>query len=75
MNIPDHEGQVYLPEVMWPLFHSQLNVGCRQIEKKVAVKKLMQTIKKKFPRLKVNLNMDELCGNLLSFDIATITAA
>lgn len=33
LNIPCHNGRVFLPEVMWPLFHSQLNVPCRVIEK------------------------------------------
>jgi hypothetical protein len=32
LNIPDHDGRVYLPEVMWPLFNSMLNVPCYSIE-------------------------------------------
>jgi len=28
LNIPCHDGKVYLPEVMWPLFNSMLMVPC-----------------------------------------------
>lgn len=75
LNIPDHEGKVYLPEVMWPLFNSVLNVPCHVLQQNKVVQKLMQKIMKKYPKLPVNVAMDELCGNVLHFDFSFITAA
>lgn len=40
----------------------------------MAVKELMHHIKKKYPRLRVNMSMDELCGNIIRFDMTDRTA-
>jgi len=75
MNIPEFDGMIYLPDLMWPLFNSMLNVPCYSIEKNLVVKKLMQKIRLKYRKLRVNITMDELSGNLLHFEFSHSTAS
>lgn len=32
LNIPDHEGLLYFPEVMWPLFHALIGNSSKKLD-------------------------------------------
>jgi hypothetical protein len=32
LNIPDYEGRVYFPEVMWPLFHALIGNSSKKLD-------------------------------------------
>lgn len=63
LNIRDHEGRVYYPEVMWTIFHSiagmndEKVLGCEQIIN------ILKELRLKFKGLGKKVNLDALCGN------------
>ena len=63
LNIKDHYGRVYYPEVMWTIFHSIAGMnddkvlGCEQIVN------ILKIVKNKYKSLGKKVNLDSLCGN------------
>ena len=63
LNIRDHNGKVYYPEVMWTIFHSIAGMnddkvlGCEQITS------ILKLVKSKYKHLGKKVNLDSLCGN------------
>jgi len=63
LNIKDHIGLVYYPEVMWPVFHSLVGVNDDKINKCVQMKSVLATVKQKYKGLPKKVTLDILCGN------------
>ena len=63
LNIRDHLGRVYYPEVMWSIFYSTAGMNTDNVNNCQQVKELLKTTKKKFKGLGRKVNLDSLCGN------------
>ena len=42
LNIPDYEGQVYFPEVMWPLFHALIGNSSKKLDQHKWIKSMLK---------------------------------
>jgi len=51
LNIKDHKGYLYFPEVMWALFHSLIGVNDPAVVKSSKVKNMMKALKKTYKDL------------------------
>ena len=63
LNIPDHEGMVYYPEVMWPVFHSLSGINDHQVNNCEQVITIMRLVRFKYKDLPKKVNLEILCGN------------
>jgi hypothetical protein len=62
MNIPDHIGKVYLPEVMWILFNSASGVNDEKVNNCEQVRTILKRLRRKYIDLSRNITLDSLCG-------------
>ena len=63
LNIRDHKGKVYFPEVMWAIFHSIIGNNDEKVHKCDQVINIMKILKRKYKGLGKNVTPDSLCGN------------
>jgi hypothetical protein len=63
LNIRDHQGKVYFPEVMWTIFHSIIGNNDEKVQRCEQVAIIMKLLKRKYPGLGKNVTPDSLCGN------------
>lgn len=63
LNIRDHQGKVYFPEVMWAIFYSVIGNNDRGLSRCHQVKQIMQKIKNKYSGLDRNVTLNSICGN------------
>jgi len=63
LNIRDHKGKVYFPEVMWAIFHSIIGNNDEKVHKCEQVQTIMRQLKRKYKHLDKNVTPDSLCGN------------
>ena len=63
LNIKDHKGNVYYPEVLWAVVHSMSGINDDKVKNCKEQKAIIKTIKNKFRKLDRKLTLDALCGN------------
>jgi hypothetical protein len=63
LNIRDHKGEIYYPEVMWAIFHSIVGINDEQVNNCEQIKIILKIVKRKYKNLSKKLTLDALCGN------------
>ena len=63
LNIRDHKGRVYYPEVMWSIFHSIAGMNDEKVLKCEQINNILKIVKRKYKDLGKKVNLDQLCGN------------
>jgi hypothetical protein len=63
LNIRDHYGKVYYPEVMWAIFHSIAGMNDDKVLNCEQISNILKLVKKKYKGLGKKVNLDSLCGN------------
>ena len=63
MNIKDHLGRVYYPEVMWTIFHSIVGINDERVNNCEQITTTLKLVKRKYIGLGKKVNLDSLCGN------------
>jgi len=63
LNIRDHLGRVYYPEVMWTIFHSIAGMNDEKVLNCEQINNILKQVKHKYKGLGKKLNLDTLCGN------------
>mmetsp|Transcript_48140 Transcript_48140/g.35330 ORF Transcript_48140/g.35330 Transcript_48140/m.35330 type:complete len:216 (+) Transcript_48140:245-892(+) len=63
LNIRDHFGKVYFPEVMWAIFHSIIGTNDENVHNCEQVASIMKQVKRKYKGLGKHVTPDSLCGN------------
>ena len=64
LNIRDHEGLVYYPEVMWTIFHSIVGINDDKVNNCEQINNILKIVKKKYKKgLGKKVTLDSLCGN------------
>jgi hypothetical protein len=63
LNIRDHSGTLYYPEVMWSLFHSIAGVNDHKVNNCHQIKNIIKMVKQKYKGLGKKVTLDTLCGN------------
>ena len=63
LNIRDHNGQVYYPEVMWAVFHSIVGINDERVNSCQQVKTILKIVRQKYKDLGKSVSLDSLCGN------------
>ena len=63
LNIRDHYGRVFYPEVMWAIFHSIAGMNDEKVLNCEQIKNIMKIVKIKYKVLGKKINLDQLCGN------------
>jgi len=63
LNIKDHLGRVYYPEVMWTIFHSIVGINDEKVNNCEQITNILKIVKKKYKGLGKKVNLDSLCGN------------
>jgi hypothetical protein len=63
LNIRDHSGTVYYPEVMWTIFHSIAGMNDDKVLTCDQVANILKIVKMKFKGLGKKVTLDSLCGN------------
>jgi hypothetical protein len=63
LNIRDHQGYVYYPEVMWSLFHSIAGMNDEKVLKCDQINSILKIVKYKYKALGKRLTLEALCGN------------
>ena len=73
LNLKDHKGMVYFPEVMWAIFYSILGKsddkgmqGCKPM------KAILRRLKNKYPGLGRSTSLDMLYGNKIDRNDITV---
>jgi len=51
LNIRDHVGKVYYPEVMWTIFHSVAGVNDEKVYKSEPVQNMLKVVRRKYKHL------------------------
>ena len=72
LNIKDHEGRVYYPQVMWAIFHSVFGINDPKVSKCQQIRDILKVLQIRFKDLPKKLTLEALCG--LKYDIDEITA-
>ena len=64
LNIKDHHGKVFYPEVMWAIFHSLAGMNDDNVKNCNQIKTILKVVKSKYkgPYLENKLTLDYLCG-------------
>jgi len=62
MNIRDHTGTVYFPEVMWAIFYSIIGKNDKGLNSCKPMKNILRRVKDKYPAIGRNTSLDSLCG-------------
>lgn len=73
LNIRDHEGYVYFPEVMWAIFYSIIGKNDKELHDCKPMRNIMRKVKNKYTGLGRNTSLDMLCGNKFYRNEMTIT--
>ena len=73
LNIRDHEGKVYFPEVMWAIFYSIIGKNDKMLHECKPMRNIMRKVKNKYSGLGRNTSLDMLCGNKFYRNDMTIT--
>lgn len=73
LNIRDHGGYVYFPEVMWAIFYSIIGKNDRGLHNCKPMKAIMRRVKGKYSGLGRNMTLDMLCGNKFYRNEITVT--
>jgi len=73
LNIRDHEGKVYLPEVMWAIFYSIIGRNDKELHECKPMRNIMRQLKNKYSGLSRNTSLDMLCGNKFYRNEMTVT--
>ena len=73
LNIKDHTGFVYFPEVMWAIFYSIIGKNDNDLHGCKPMKAIMRRVKNKYPGLGRNTSLDMLCGNKFYRNEMTVT--
>jgi len=63
LNIRDHLGRVYYPEVMWTIFHSIAGMNDEKVLNCEQINNILKIVKNKYKGLGKKVNLDTLCGN------------
>ena len=63
LNIKDHLGRVYYPEVMWTIFHSIVGINDEKVNNCEQIANILKIVKRKYKGLGKKVNLDSLCGN------------
>jgi hypothetical protein len=63
LNIRDHLGRVYYPEVMWTIFHSIAGMNDDKVLNCEQIITILKLVKSKYKGLGKKVNLDSLCGN------------
>jgi len=63
LNIKDHLGRVYYPEVMWTIFHSIVGINDEKVNNCEQILNILKIVKRKYKGLGKKVNLDSLCGN------------
>ena len=63
LNIRDHLGRVYYPEVMWTIFHSIAGMNDDKVLNCEQITNILKLVKNKYKGLGKKVNLDSLCGN------------
>jgi len=63
LNIRDHLGRVYYPEVMWTIFHSIAGMNDDKVLNCEQIINILKLVKSKYKGLGKKVNLDSLCGN------------
>lgn len=63
LNIRDHLGRVYYPEVMWTIFHSIAGMNDEKVLNCEQINTILKVVKHKYKGLGKKINLDTLCGN------------
>lgn len=63
LNIRDHLGRVYYPEVMWTIFHSIAGMNDEKVLRCKQIKIILKTMQLKYRGLGKKIHLDVLCGN------------
>jgi len=63
LNIRDHLGRVYYPEVMWTIFHSIAGMNDDKVLNCEQIINILKIVKGKYKGLGKKVNLDSLCGN------------
>ena len=63
LNIRDHLGKVYYPEVMWAIFHSIAGMNDEKVLACEQITSILKLVKSKYKGLGKKVNLDSLCGN------------
>jgi hypothetical protein len=76
LNIVDHDGKVYLPEVLWACMHKLFNIDDTKVNMNKQIREIVKMLQRKYPDLKKDrgsFTLDDLTGNVFH-DINEITA-
>jgi len=73
LNIRDHEGYVYFPEVMWAVFYSIVGKNDKGLHDCKPMRNIMRKVKNKYVGLGRNTSLDMLCGNKFYRNEMTVT--
>ena len=64
LNIKDHGGKVFYPEVLFSIFHSIVGVNDEKVKDCDQVKNILKMLKQKYKsQLSKKLDLDTICGN------------
>jgi len=63
LNIRDHVGRVYYPEVMWTIFHSIAGMNDEKVLNCEQIINILKLIKNKYKGLGKKVTLESLCGN------------
>ena len=63
LNIRDHKGRVYYPEVMWAIFHSIAGMNDEKVLCCEQIQNVLKIVRMKFKDLGKKISLDTLCGN------------
>ena len=73
LNIRDHQGYIYFPEVLWTIMHSLIGNNDEKVHNCAPVKQIIKTLKRKYLGLGKDVTLDSLCGNKFSSTTITVT--
>jgi hypothetical protein len=73
LNIKDHQGTVYFPEVLWAIFHSIIGNNDQRVHECTPIKNIMKILKYKYKGLGKHVTPDSLCGNKFYKDELTVS--
>ena len=73
LNIRDHQGFVYFPEVMWAVFYSVIGNNDRGLSDCVQMRQIMSKVKHKYKALDKDVTLNSLCGNKYWHNEITVT--
>jgi len=62
LNIKDHLGRVYYPEVMWALANSYFDCCNERVVNSQTIYEVLKVLKQKFRGLGTKFNLKTLCG-------------